>query len=151
MVAVSDENRIPTGTMIESISKPKLPKGLAYVLKTSHLEQALEEAGIDTPVELVYWMPQETGSILEGHYWLANEHVHYARVYVRAGCVAATQRRAAAEALRRLGLPRFVEWLKAIVGLPNDSPKLHTELYFDATYKEDCLSVSTVPRYKCRK
>ena len=71
--------------MIESVSKPKLPKRLSYVLKTSQLEKAVLDAGIDCHLDLVYWQPQSGGSILEAHYWLPNENVAHPRVYVRAG------------------------------------------------------------------
>jgi hypothetical protein len=60
---------------IESISKPKLPKGISYVLKTSQLASALSAAGIDIHVALKYWAPRCGGSILEAHYWLPNERI----------------------------------------------------------------------------
>ena len=63
--------------MIDSVSKPKLAKGLSYVLKTSQLAKALSDAGIECHVDLVFWVPQTGGSILEGHYWLPNENMGY--------------------------------------------------------------------------
>jgi hypothetical protein len=137
--------------MINSVSKPKLAKGLSYVLKTSLLAKVLAGARIDCPVELVYWMPQTGGSILEGHYWLPNENVAYPRVYVRAGVVPSASRLAASEALLVSALPQFVSWLQGILALPNDSLALHGTLYFNAAYTEERLVVTDQPKYKVRR
>src|SRR5215510_12423399 len=101
--------------MIDSVSRPKLAKGLSYVLKTSQLVKALSDAEIDCHVDLVYWVPQSGGSILEGHYWLPNENVAYPRVYVRAGVVPLASRLPASEALLASALPKFIRWLKEIL------------------------------------
>jgi hypothetical protein len=137
--------------MIDSVSKPKPPKGLSYVLQTSQLEQALANAAIDCPVDLVYWIPQGGGSVLEGHYWLRNENVPYPRVYVRAGVVPSSHRAIASEALLAEGLPQFIDWLKEVHSLPDDSPALDGELYFNATFAEDRLLITNEPKYKARK
>ena len=135
--------------MIDSVSKPRAPKGLLYVLKTSQLEQAL--TGIECHVDLNYWVPQGGGSILEGHYWLPNENVPHARVYVRAGVVPSALRSAASEALTDIALPEFVEWLREILQLPTGSPRLHETLYFNATYTADGLAITDKPQYKRRR
>ncbi len=137
--------------MIDSVSKPKLAKGLSYVLKTSQLAKALLDVGIDCHVDLVYWAPQSGGSILEGHYWLPNENVPYPRVYVRAGAVPSASRAAASEALVDSALPEFVNWLKGILALPDESPALSGLLYFNATYTEQGLVITGQPKYKNRK
>jgi hypothetical protein len=106
--------------MVHSVSKPKLPKGVSYVLKTSQLDKVLTDAGIDCHVDLVYWQPRDGESILEAHYWLANENVPYPRVYVRAGVVPSPLRRAASDVLRSLGLPRFTNWLREVIACRPD-------------------------------
>lgn len=116
------------------IEKPKLPKGMAYVLKTSMLQAALEQAGIDCHVEVRYWTPQSGDSVLEAHYWLPNSHVAFPRVHVRAGVVQGAERRAAQEALAHEILPVFIDWLAQILALPLNSPVLHGVLHFNATY-----------------
>src|SRR5262249_35176468 len=138
----------PGAAMIDSVSRPKLAKGLSYVLKTSQLAKALSDAGIDCHVDLVDWVPQSGGSILEGHYWLPNENVPYPRVYVRAGVVPCALRAAASEALLDSALPQFVKWLRGIIALPDESPALHGTLYFNATYTEKGLAVTDQPKYK---
>ena len=131
--------------MIDSVTKPKLPKGLSYVLKTSQLARALLEAGIDCHVNLVYWLPQGGGSILEGHYWLPNENVPHPRVYVRAGVVHSVLLSAASEALVESAIPKFIKWLRGILELPNGSPALHGAPYFNAAYTEQGLIVTDRP------
>jgi hypothetical protein len=137
--------------MIDSISKPKLPKRLAYVLKTSQLSRSLDEAGIDAHVDLVYWMPQVLGSIFEADYWLPNANVAYPRVYVRAGCVLAAERMTASEALSETVLPTFIQWLTGILDLPRGSPRLGSELYFNATSVDGRLAISNTPQHKRRR
>jgi hypothetical protein len=138
-------------TMIDSVSKPKLAKGLSYVLKTSQLAKALSDARIDCHVDLVYWVPQTGGSVLEGHYWLPNENVACPRVYVRAGVVPSASRLVAAEAMLVSALPQFVSWLQEILALPDDSPALHGTLYFNATYTVEGLVVTDNAKYKVRR
>ena len=133
--------------MIESISRPKLAKGRSYVLKTSQLTDALAAAGIDWRVDLVYWSPRSGGSILEGHYWPPNENVPYKRLYVRAGSVPSTQRPAAAEALRESALPQFIRWVQGLLVLPDGSPALAAEGYFNATFTAEGLAVADQPVY----
>src|SRR5689334_17374101 len=133
--------------MIDSITKPKLAKGLSYVLKTSQLAKALSDAGIDCHVNLVYWVPRCGGSILEGHYWLPNENVAYPRVYVRAGVVPWTSRATASEALLAKALPEFVRWLQGILALPDESPALNGTHYFNAAYTDNGLVVTDQPEY----
>lgn len=137
--------------MIDSVSKPKLTKELSYVLKTSQLAKAFSDARLDCHVDLVYWVPQTGGSILEGHYWLPNENVAYPRVYVRAGVVPSASRLAASEVLLVSALPRFVSWLQGILALPCDSPGLRGTLYFNATYTMEGLVVTDQPKYKMRR
>ncbi len=134
--------------MLDSISKPKLPQGFSYVLKTSQLVNILSAADIDCHVNLQYWMPQGGGSILEAHYWLPNQNIRFPRVYVRAGVVPSRLRSAAAEYLMESALPSFVAWLQAILALPADSPALYDRPYFNAEYAEDRYRSRIFPIYE---
>jgi hypothetical protein len=134
-----------------AIEKPKLPKGKLYVLKTSLLQAALEQAHIDCHVDLHYWVPQSGGSILEAHYWPPNANCSYTRVYVRAGVVPSSEHRAALESLVTSVLPAFIAWLSGIVALPKNSPALQGEPYFNATYNDGRIEISHEPRMKRRK
>jgi hypothetical protein len=76
-------------TMIAVDRKPKLPKHLSYPLKTSALEEALRDAGVEPDVSLHYWTPQTGHSVLLALLWPPNENVDHVRVYIRAGVVPA--------------------------------------------------------------
>jgi len=130
------------GGMIESISRPKLPKGYSYVLKTTQLAEALAEAGIDWHFDLVYWLPPTGGSIFERHYWAPRENIPYPRVYVRAGAVTSSLRSAASAALREDALPRFICWVQGLMALPDGSPALAADPYFNATSTPDGLALT---------
>jgi hypothetical protein len=140
-----------SASIIDFISRPKLPRGLSYVLKTSQLIQVLTDARIDCHIDLVYWAPQSGNSVLEGTYWLPNENVPYPRVYVRAGAVASASRAAASEALRAKALPDFVRWLREILSLPKGSTRLSEPPYFNATFVAEELMIANRPQYKIRK
>lgn len=137
--------------MIDSVSKPKLLKGRSYVLKTSQLAKVLSDASIDGHVDLVYWVPQRSGSILEAQYWLPNENIPYSRVYVRAGAVPTALHSAACDSLTNLALPQFGEWLRGVLALPDDSPVLQMTPYFNAAYTEKGLVITNQPKYKVRR
>ena len=117
-----------------TISKPPIRKGLSYVLKTSWLQQIMEENGLNCHVDLNYWVPQSGGSILEAEYWLPNANIPYPRVYVRAGALPSDQRRVAADSMLNTVLPAYAKWLGAVLKLPRNSPALHAKPWFCATF-----------------
>lgn len=127
--------------MIEPTAKPKLPKGLAYPLKTSVLNSVLDTQSLVSQVGLSFVIWQGGGSIFEALYWMPNANFEYRRVNIRAGAVPADQRFAAAEALGSTVLPRFVAWIKALDACPDNSTVLHTSLRFNATWEEGQLSI----------
>lgn len=98
--------------MTFSIEKPKTWKGLSYVLKSSLLKEAIAENELDCNVHLKYWTPggdSQTGwSILDGHYWLPNRHVDYARFYIRAGVVPSAIRKEVEVKLGSEALPELI-------------------------------------------
>jgi hypothetical protein len=124
------------------VEKPKLPKGLSYALKTSFLQAELDKAQIDCYIHMIYWRPQSGHSILEAQYWLPNQNVPYARVYVRAGVVPSGLRMAASNAMVKIILPSFIEWLSRIIALPANSPVLHSEPFFNAGYDNGRVAIS---------
>lgn len=137
--------------MIASVSRPKLASGWSYVLKTSQLADALAAAGIGWRFDLVYWSPRAGGSILEGHYWPPNENLPHPRVYVRAGSVPSALLLTVAEVLRESALPQFIRWVEGLVALPEGSPALAREAYFNATFTVDGLAFTDQPLYRIPK
>jgi hypothetical protein len=130
------------GLEMIKIEKPKLPKGLSYALKTSILQAALDEARIECYVHLSYWRPQTGFSVLDAQYWLPSQNVPYPRVYLRAGVVPSSHHRAASDAMEKNILPAFTAWLSRILALPENSPVLHSEPYFNAEYDNGKIAIA---------
>ncbi len=128
-----------------TVTKPKIPRHLSYVLKTSMLETALAEAGIDCTINLHYWTPKSSGSILQAYLWLPNEYFDHTRIWVRAGAVPAAERKEAAEHLAQEALPAFVQWLGQLLKLPDNSPVLFQSPSFDATWNKGKIDITQTP------
>jgi hypothetical protein len=127
------------------IEKPKLRRGLAYVLKSSLLEAALQNAQIDCETSLTYWMPQSGGSVLQAFLWTPSPRFDHFRLYIRAGAVPAAERKAAAIELERSVLPVFAAWASALLALPANAPVLYTEPMFDATWSDGRITMASHP------
>jgi hypothetical protein len=128
--------------MINSIKKPKFLAQYAYVLKTKQLEDTLINDNIDIHVDLYYWFPQIIGTILEGHFWLPNANVPYNRLYIRAGALLKEDVSLAREKMTEIVLPQFGKWVKTILSLPDNSPKLSGRLYFNAVFQNGELQIN---------
>jgi hypothetical protein len=125
------------------VEKPALSKKRSYVLKTSVLQTALADAKIDCHMIIRYWTPQiDNGSVLEGEYWLPNQNVPYARVYIRAGSLPKAERRDAFRWLERSVLPSFIQWLTKVLALPDNSPILSKGASFRALYRFGVVEIS---------
>ena len=133
-------------TLPFTVEKNKLPKGHSYVLKTSLLAGALDQAGITCHLHLIYWMPKPEGSLLQVHYWMPNPRVDYRRVYVRAGSLPNQQRSTAAELLRIQAIPLFISWRGHLMALPDTSPLLYQEPFYEAVYTGGVLQISITPQ-----
>jgi hypothetical protein len=120
--------------------KPKPPQGLSYVLKSSLLEAALEQAKITCQVDLTYGCGEAL--ILRAWYWVPSSMAPYPRVYVQAGVVPSSQRKAAADALGEKVLPAFVAWLSKILALPDNSTAWHGRLVFEATFSHGIIKIA---------
>ncbi len=128
-----------------TIEKPRLPKALAYPLKTSLLEACLASIELSAEPLLRYWTPQGGGSILEAHYWLPNQNVSHTRVYIRAGSLPREQVRGARELLEGEGLPSLAAWLSLLENLPANAAILAKEPWFEARFREGKLFIRSRP------
>ncbi len=127
-----------------TVEKPKLQKGLSYVLKTSLLKDALEATGLELNIDLIYWNPYRIPNgetILECHYWLPNENVDHDRFYIRAGTVKSENRKIAQELLKKEVIPKFVDWIIKIKSLLQNSTALKHNMYFNAVFKNDSVKI----------
>lgn len=127
---------------ISSINKPKIPKEYAYVLQSSQLNKLLLDSNFSIHTDLLFWLPQIIGSIFEVHYWLPNENNPYCRLHIRAGALKIEYVKAAKEVMNSTILPQFAIWLRDIIKLPNSSPILNKDLYFNAVFKDGKLEIS---------
>ena len=118
-----------------SIIKPKIPRNYSYLLRTSQLRELLTDNDIITNIDLVYWLPQKIGSVLEAHFWLPNKNIPYNRVYVRAGALLKSDAKIAREQLISVVFPAFVEWIKACESSLNNSA-LMQKSYFNAIFSD---------------
>jgi hypothetical protein len=133
------------------VEKRKRPRHLSYVLKTSLLERVMREEDVTIDTNLVYWIPEDGGSILQAFYWVPNENVAYPRLYMRAGVVPKEEHKKAFELLQNEALPAFVEWLTFLTSLPEASTVWNRQPYFNASYVEGHLKIEISPLIKSLK
>lgn len=135
--------------MINSISKAKVPPGLAYALQTSQLEKALADAKLDYHINLRYHVPYRSPrkvGILYAHYQDSpEENVTVTRIYVSSCAIDSSLRRAASDALLAVALPQFIEWIFRVRALPDNSTAWFKLPSFNATYSEDGLEIRCQP------
>jgi hypothetical protein len=116
------------------IKKPKLPKGLAYALKTSQIQAALSGVECDCEIVLQYWTPQSGASVLEAEYWVANSN-RPTTLYLRAGSLPGAEVAAVRVELERTWLPAFAKWFSSVRALPEGSTQLTNSPRFEVRYQ----------------
>ncbi len=124
------------------IEKSPLPKGMSYVLKSSVLEHALSEAGIELDTQLIHG---SRGIFFDAYFWPSNQNVAQERLYVRAGVVQASAAREARAYIDGSVVPEFVAWVKSILALPNNSPVRREQQYF-VRHVREAVGVGSAPR-----
>lgn len=100
------------------ITKPKIWKELSYPLKSSILQNAMDENGIDCYTILDYWVPQrrrenQPWNLIDAEFWLPNFNVNYPRFFIRAGVVKSQDRKLAEHLLIHTIIPELIDWMKA--------------------------------------
>jgi hypothetical protein len=117
------------------IEKPRAPKGRSYVVASSLLITPIRAAGIDCQLCLTF-RPDSRLPGFDVYYWAPNENIAYPRIAFFIGTVPAQQRRVVLDKLAAVGIPAVVQWLKALVALPENSPtwfasEKHMSVRFD--------------------
>lgn len=129
--------------VLNSISKPKLPKAYSYVLRSSQLNDLLILEGCTIHTDLVYWLPQIIGSIFEVHYFAPNIQIPYPRLYVRAGALPKVDIQKARILLSSEVLPKFSIWLGDIQKQNNFTQyHLKKSPYFNAVYYDNSCKIA---------
>ena len=127
--------------MITSVKKNKIPSRYGFVLKTRQLEDLILANDINIDIILNYWLPQIIGTIFEAHFWPPNYNFAYNRLYIRAGALLREDIYFARGKMASDALPEFAAWIKNILALPDNSPLLSKEQYFNAIIRNGELII----------
>jgi hypothetical protein len=102
------------------IEKVKLPKSMSYVLRSSTLENAMQ----DSELAIVATLVQGPSPILfDAFFWPPQPSAPFERVYVRAGAVEASQAKEVRSFVEGSVVPEFISWLHGILQLPINSTR----------------------------
>jgi hypothetical protein len=113
-----------------NIEKSRLKMGMSYALKSSVLERALSQAGIELEVQLIY---SAGNPFFSGYYWPPNPNVAHERLYIQAGAVSSEDCSEARQYIESSVMPMFVAWAKSILALPANSPIRREKQHFSST------------------
>ena len=129
-----------------TIEKPKIRKGLSYVLQTSSLTNALEELHLDIEVIVKYRFYISSGDdydLINCTLWLPNQRVNYTRYYIEVLAVKTEDKPVIVELINQKILPAFIAWMKKVTALPDDSTILRQRVFFSAVYKNKQFHISS--------
>ena len=124
------------------VEKDKLPKGFSYALKTSKLEEAINEANIETDLHLIYCGPPSKMPLFAVEFWLPNQNVEYDRFYIRSGVVESGNRKTVEGIVNSKVIPSFIDWALDIISLPINSTKRVHGARFIAEYIDGDLWIN---------
>ena len=114
-------------TLSLSISRPKSPKGLSYVMKTSWLTETLDSIAFDGEISLNYYTPRLDNvshcMLIRAEYWLPNINVDHDRFYITSGVCQSQKRKKMETIVKDVVIPLLVDWMVEVKGLPDNSPK----------------------------
>ena len=128
---------------IDSITKRKIPKEYAYVLKSSQFNKLLSDNNILIHVDLVYCGPKSIASIFEAHYWFPNENVPYCRLYIRTSALLKEDAIIARELMVNEVFPHFIKWADALMKQPGDWAMLIGKPIFYAVFKDSMVEINS--------
>jgi len=109
--------------------KAPLPKSRRFVLRSTSLEQALREAGIQLETSLRF---VSSDVYFLAYFWPPNPEVPHERLYIQAGSVPSAEAFASREHIERSVLPRFALWVNRLLSLPLNSPIRREKQIFNA-------------------
>ena len=130
------------------IKKSPIAKNMSYVLKSSMLEQALLQAGIELETHLVHG---HGVGLFTGYFWPPNPHVPHERLYIQAGVVSRNLSQMAREHIEKIVIPEFIAWARAILALPVDAPVRREKQRFSAVLPTRLQEKSAIPQRKDKK
>lgn len=127
------------------VHKAKIPTHLSFALKTSMLENALEEVDSTCPVELDYHEPELTGALFEARFCppSGDYDTHY--LHVLAGAVPGEARKEMGNLLKEKVLLEFMVWLEQLQKRPASAPAMQKTHVFQAIYRGGQLHILQEP------
>ena len=111
------------------IEKDKIPKSSSFVLRSSKLEEAMNNAGISVETTLQHL---NSPVLFVAYFWPPRPDVPHDRFFIRAGCVPSTHARDARIVVESEVLPEFILWAQHILSLPANSPTRRSDQVFSA-------------------
>lgn len=132
-----------------TINKPKVPKGLTYIIKSSQLKELFEELKLDIDVSVNYHVSKEGSDgirVFECRYWLPNMNVPYDRFYITIGTVSVSNKDKISILLKGL-FPKFKEWILFLMSQPENSTFLKHNSYIRANFTNDEFVLESEPDY----
>lgn len=132
-----------------TINKPKVPKGLSYIIKSSQIQELFEELKLDIDISVNYLVskggPQGI-TVFECCYWLPNMNIPYNRLYITIGTVR-VDKKDKIDALLKVLFPKFKEWVLFIMSQPDNSTFLEHNSYIRANFINDEFILKSKPDY----
>ncbi|MBE9597980.1 hypothetical protein [Pedobacter sp. MC2016-24] len=132
-----------------TVNKPKVPKGLSYIIKSSQLKALFEELKLDIDVSVNYSVSKEGPEgirVFECLYWLPNMNVSYDRLYITIGTVNISNKEKISILLKEL-FPKFKEWILFLLSQPENSTLIKHDSYIRANFINDEFVLKSEPDY----
>lgn len=127
------------------VTKPKVQKGLSYVLKTSMLKDAMELNNIDIPTFITYGVSfkiPDFENVFECAFRKKDKSFDHDQLQINIRTVESKNRKNAEELIMQKVIPKFIEWVKRIEALPANSSHFRIVMGFHAYYKEGEVEIS---------
>ncbi len=113
------------------ITKHKLPRGFTYPLKSSLLQAACEDIGIELPITLRY---RPDANLFVGHYFFPATWQDYECINILSGAVNSHKSLYAREHMSKSVIPGFIAWVDELIKLPENSSKFTGHHFARWTY-----------------
>ena len=108
------------------ITKHKLPKGFTYPLKSSLLQAACEDNGIELPITLRY---HPDANLFVADYFFPSTWQDYERISILSGSVISHDSLDAREHMSKSVIPGFIDWVDELINLPENSSKFTGHIF----------------------
>ena len=126
--------------MVENISKEKIPKNYAYILKTKEIEYVFMDNNINIHTSIDYRFSHKAKCIFDAYFWPPNDNISYKRLYITTRALQKEIIPIIKKKKNELIFPDFVLWIKSILSLPNNSPNFKEHRFY-VYYENNSLKI----------